>query len=215
MYGRKDVTFLKLVSQMLEPNPDNRIDYKGILSHEFFRQRSSIDRYPEFINTMPKIENINSVFTDVLSVPDGKKIRGILYGWAFKLCGNFRYCPNTVCLAVQLTDLYISYQKKYPKAKVQQLLCVCINTASKLFEFKVRSYEVYAYYSDQGDEYVQECINLEKQILDTLDGNILIPTVYSYWSRKKGNMPLEDTKILFTDIYLRDDIYNNSLDIMD
>ena len=45
---------------MLEPNPNNRIDYKGIITHKFFDdiKDSEVPLPIELINVMPKIKNI-------------------------------------------------------------------------------------------------------------------------------------------------------------
>ena len=46
----------------------------------------------------------------------------------------------------------------------------------------------------------------------TLDGNILIPTVYSFWSRKNGNTSLEDIGQKLLNVYLQDNIYTIPFD---
>ena len=157
---------------------------------------------------MPRIENINREFNDVLSVSQGGgKIREI---WLYELCLRFNYCPETASLSVQLVDLYMYKKRKFLKKDLQSLVCVCMCLSSKLFEVNYDDYERYSQHSDLDVRYA---LKLEKDVLNILDGNILIPTVYSYWSRTRGNMTLIQTKKLFTDVYLRDDIYNNSLDV--
>ena len=42
--------------------------------------------------------------------------------------------------------------------------------------------------------------------------NILIPTIYSFWSRKNGNVPLKDIREKLLGLYLRDDIYTIPFD---
>ena len=90
-------------------------------------------------------------------------------------------------------------KEKFPNKKIKKLLYVCLRLSTAIFE--IESYQsIYT-------QYIEEIKNLENDILFTLDGNILIPTIYSFWSRKNGNVPLKDIREKLLGLYLRDDIY--------
>lgn len=207
----KDENLLDLASKMLEPNPKHRIDYDEILAHPFFSEdRSSIEVKNTLINGMPKIENISNVFGKLSNT------RKPLNEWMFQICTKFKFCPDTAFLAWQLVDLFIFKKGKYKKTKLQQLSCVCMMIASKIFEIHTIDYSTYKEYSDENSnrDYVEECLKIENDVIETLDGNILIPTIYSYWSRKNGNIPIESTERLFNVYITRDNVYDNSLEII-
>lgn len=200
-----NIELRKLISKMLEPNPGIRIDYNKILSSKFFLRRTMMDipKSKKLINQMPRIKNINEIFTNVFK-SDGRVIRKNMCNWLFDACKKNKLYPETFCLSLQLVDLYVFETKEYDNDDLIYLMNACVSIACNLFETRIMDYV--SLDRNDRDEF-QKCVELEKEVIKVLNGNVLIPTMYSYWSRKKRNVPLREIKF-FIDMYLEDDVYD-------
>lgn len=217
-----------LISHMLEFNHRHRIDYDNIVIHPFFQniKRESIPKLPVFINNMPKIENIDDVWAKSdrfgeLTVKNrnrNKKIpRDVIFSWLSDISANLsthidkhniRCSMASICLSWQLVDLL--FLKKPGLLTTKNLQCYgagCVLLATKMFEPYEMEINVLERYSD-GLCSIKQLKEIELEILSVLNGNILVPTLYSYYSYNQGIIPSDKQyRQKFLTEYLRPDIY--------
>lgn len=169
-----DEKFIDLVSGMLDFNPKHRIDYDEIILHPYFQniKRESVPYLKKYINNMPEIQvKIENRFVYL----DIIKV----------LCDSNMYRNKTLLLAIQLLDL-MYHLKPAIKNFLKEYAWECVVIASKLFE----------------NEYIKKSnIAVETDIIETLNGNILIPSMICYHESNRSNRE----KIL--GYYGRKDVY--------
>lgn len=174
-------TFVDLICKMLEFNPKHRIDYDEIILHPFFQdiKRESIPFPRKLINNMPSINIVN----DKVRKEALEKI-------------NYKSTQNksklyTTCLAIQLFDLYRS-KMNIPS---DTFVNACIVLASKLFDGNVAL---------DSSSFNYSVIEYQTDVLEILDGNILIPTLMSYYMFRNEEVKDMDVIPYF---YGRSDVY--------
>lgn len=176
VFTHEDMLFIDLVAKMLEFNPENRIDYDEIILDPYFQDipRESIPFPRGLINKMPNIK----ILKDNLRLYSLKTVE--------KLSIDNKSKMYTSCLAIQLFDLYRT-KMNIPS---QIFINSCMVIASKLFD-------VIPVNLKNTREY-------EQDILEILDGNVLIPTLMSYYMYKD-----EEVKDLNAVLYYynRSDVY--------
>lgn len=197
---------LNLISQMLEFNPENRIDYDGILGHPFFereRRKIRLPLFPVFENRMPKI------CIQIRDSPMRKK----LFEWIGYVCLKKNFSLDSLCTAFQIYDLYMNskgdLQENIAIRIAMHIIIASLSLGSKLFEptdklmsIRYQNLECRILNSEEGGDPLDL---VESQILTELKGDILKPTLYSYRARKYG---LVDKSIdSYVSAYLRSDIY--------
>lgn len=209
-----------LVSKMLEFNPVHRIDYDGIVIHPFFQymSREGIPKMPVFINNMPEIPSIDKLWTVGELKP---RMRLITMDWIIDLCLKFKVSYDTFCLSWQLLDLYLYTGKEILRKNLQGYSAIAFLIASKLHENFHPEITDLVYFSDNLYK-ASQMVEFETEIMTALNGNVAIPSLYSYYSHYIGEIRIGKggerlwekargghspfTKRLF-DSYLRDDIY--------
>lgn len=182
--------FADLASKMLELNPENRIDYDEIILHPIFQylKRESIPRLPVFVNNMPNIpiydyENRALIFKKLVDLADKD---GLDIGAIF--------------LAYQLYDLVMHKERKMAN-QYNDCGVTCLLIASKILNtdndmvFNTATRIRYTSYSN--------ILKLEKEIINILEGNLLIPSLYTY---KYGDEIMKNLRIALG-YYNRIDVY--------
>lgn len=212
-----------LISKMLEFYPKNRIDYDDILAHPFFKEiEEDIPELPIFINNMPNIPSINHIWTFGNFTPVR---RMFAFGWVTEV-GILRGLDHeSLCLSWQLTDLYVKLKRdKLTVDKIYTYVSAALVLAVKINSPAILQISDMIKYS-RNECKLEELAECELDMLKTLDGNIIIPTLYSYFSHYEGFVPLvrgdkllykkgakiatSSTKVFFK-AYMRDDIYAES-----
>jgi len=181
-----------LVSEMLDFNPINRIDYDEIVIHPYFQdiRREAIPKLPVFINEMPKMK-----------VWDSKTRENLLFRIR-NISSQFLQGLETMCLAFQLVDLCLEQTEK---DKLLVLAIASLYLASKLFEvISIPMLDLQKQAMGLGS-----VPDMAETILYTLNGNILIPTVYSYYSHQKEALtrPSPEEYDRFLGVYKDPEIY--------
>lgn len=191
-----------LISKMLEFNPSHRIDYDEIVLHPLFQGifRESIPKLPVFINNMPIIPDIHPSWKRGELEP---RMRGIVFEWIQDVCVQLNMSIDTMCLAFQILDL-IAVKKQISKKKLQAHACTAMLLASKLYDVAVIDIGAVVHYSENSTT-PQEQIDFLGEFMILLDGNILIPSLFSYASHY--GYPRSGYAKQFKDVYLRPDIY--------
>lgn len=176
--------FIDLVSGMLDFNPTTRIDYDEIILHPYFQniKRESIPYLKKYINNMPNISG--SLIGN----------RHEYLHFINTTCNMHLFKNKTLFLSIQLLDLLYS---KNPRIKnyMKEYAYECVVLASKLFEHD---------YLEKSD------LIYTKEIIEILDGNLLIPTLSSYYEPAK---PENRNKII--GYYGRKDVYSRPFDKID
>ncbi len=123
--------------------------------------------------------------------------------------------PETLFTALQLFDLLLTKRiRDLTPEKIDGYAAVCLVISSKLFELTPFIYDnIILKYPLTNDQLFE----LEKDVIHLLEGNLLIPTIYSYYVntyyinqyRYFSNME-DEKKIRNTifNLYLRDDVYS-------
>ena len=196
-----------LISNMLEINPVHRWTYDQIVLHPLFQdiRRESIPKLPIFINNMP-VTDLNFWKGDL-----NIRMRKILFSWmsdvvlsesSFKL----RQSIEVFCSALQLVDLLIMKKQDISRNKLQAYACACFIIASKLHSNNNISVETMVFFSENSPD---EIIDFERTVMTILNGNVLVPSLYTYVSHYMGEEKLSIKNIYkYRDIYERPDIYS-------
>ena len=192
MKGIPDV-LADLLSKMFEPNPEHRIDYDEIVLHPFFQtiKRESIPYLPVLINNMPNIPILND------------PIRAQAISQLIQIC-NFRL--QTIALTIQLTDLYIY---KYKNENYFKTCVFLLLTVTKLFDDKPVEPE------DIWNNPPQNIAFNINKVLQDLEGNILIPSLVSYYIIQNKNIPSFVNMAKIIGFYMRKDVYKQNFKKVD
>lgn len=171
-----------LVCKMMEFNPKYRINYDEIILHPFFQdiKRESIPFPRGLINNMPSINIVNDELRR-------KALEKINYACIYNKSKLY-----TTCLAIQLFDLYRS-KMNIPS---DTFAVACAVIASKLFDDN----HLQATSFDSPDAIIE----YQKDILEILDGNVLIPSLMSYYMYR--NEEVKDLNVI-PYFYARSDVY--------
>ena len=203
--------FADLISHMLEFNPEHRWSYDQLILHPVFQhiRREKIPKLPVFINNMPIIDNIGLVWN---ASGGNEKMRRILFSWLNEdVHVKLRFSDNVLYLTYQLVDMFMmklqtnSQNKKIIEA-MKGVGCACMHIASKIYEYDTGIIEDYAFLC--GKPYTPDMLaQLERIILERLDGNIIIPSLFTYLIHKRGIQHVTDRR-KYIDMYLKTDIYS-------
>lgn len=196
-----------LISRMLEFNPDYRIDYDEMIIHPFFQymHREAIPRLPIFINNMPKITEKWATQT--------VKMRKAIFKWLAEVAILMKYGYDCLCLSWQLIDLYIlaKQQEDFTLSKLSTCACASMMLAAKIYEISPYDMNEFIRISN-GSTNANLLTTMELEIMEITNGNIIIPSLYTYYSHYKGMVSASKadlpsfTKALLN-AYLADDIY--------
>lgn len=189
--------FADLLSKMLEINPVNRIDYDEIILHPFFQylKRESIPSLPVFVNNMPSIplynyENRCLLFKKIVDIVDKDKLN-----------------PGCIFLSYQLFDM-IMHKRRDIEAYWNDCGVACLLIASKLLP----SDHSMVFTEQTKNRYtsLKNLLNFEKMIIETLEGNLLYPSLYSYYYHKNKKEMIYDPLRIGLAYYNRMDVYKRS-----
>jgi len=193
-----------LISRMLDFNPKHRIDYDEIVLHPYFQniRRQAVPKLPMFINEMPKIPDMSKVY--------GERYRNMVLSWVRDICKRHKKDLEMLCLSFQLIDLYVFRVgvREIGVTKLQLVACSSMYLASNLYDYTPFSLKEMVYWSDNTYT-VKQVSEMASNILQVLEGNLLIPTLYSYYSNERDaiNNPNQKEYKSFLDMYLKNDVY--------
>ncbi len=208
-----------IVSHMLEFNPQVRYTYDDLIVHPFFRynSRERIPKLPIFINNMPIIPSIGKVWEKFsLSMA----VRSEIMKYMIKPIIIDKLSIDTLTLSWQLLDMiFISIKEPKPvpekTAKLYSIACMYI--ACKLYEeFFPALEDVTAFF--QYEFRKVQIVTAQYEVLTILGGNVIIPSIFTYFSRHFGPSPSLDDRLplgargplrqdRYLEVYKRDDIY--------
>lgn len=200
--GKTDFDANDLVYRMLEFDPEKRIDYNQILAHPYFKGMSN-DEIPYnkcivqdnysflledvWLNTLNLREYIIDMLIDKIvefyeMIIIKKKLDEKTHTNKFGIYNLI----EIFCLVIQIIDIYISKKMRYVVEPEEKFLRRLINilygsiflTAKIYSNFDFDLIEILdLYFSSYFDT------NYENNIFTYLDGKLLLPTFYTYWSR--------------------------------
>lgn len=109
------------------------------------------------------------------------KMRGILVDWLIEVHGKFRLLPETLFLAVNLVDRFLS-ARTISLVKLQLVGTTALFVASKYEEVICPSVQNFLYMADggYGDE---EILGAERYLLQTLEFNLSYPNPIHFLRR--------------------------------
>uniref|UniRef100_A0A6C0EJT0 Protein kinase domain-containing protein n=1 Tax=viral metagenome TaxID=1070528 RepID=A0A6C0EJT0_9ZZZZ len=229
----KDELLADLIARMLEFNPENRISYDQIIIHPIFQNihRKNVPRMKKFLNNMPIIPDISVVWNQSNAREEEKesptpqrpipahrrqnprswaredkpisfRVRKILFDWVYDTVRKFG-TVRILCLSLQLIDLYIVKRGSVMMRKdLQRYCCAIIYLSSCLMmEFPLEFGDIIYASSNSITSY--GLFNAINDVLKTLNGNILIATLWDYTVSRGMKI---DSKMLLEQ-YLKNDIY--------
>ena len=108
-----------------------------------------------------------------------EKMRAILIDWLIDVNNKFYFKEETLYIALNIIDTYLSL-KKIKRCNLQLLGVTALFIACKQNEIIFRRLKEYAYITDNAYN-TEDIINMENDILKTIDFNILFPSVLSFY----------------------------------
>lgn len=189
--------FLDLVAGMLEFNPKYRLTYEEIVIHPYFQHifRENVPDRPRYGNNMPKISNILTWWDKRKST---SAQREKILTWLQQAVKKYKYNKHTLCLAIQLVDLCvvkategISSLSQVAFGVLYIAICLCEN--------------IYIDMDEIGDE--KKVLAGTVEVMKILDGNVLIPSLYSYCVSEGEELTEEE----LMEEYLYPDVYAESI----
>jgi len=116
-------------------------------------------------------------------------MRRILVEWMCKVCNKFKFGRETVFLAVNLADRYLSLNR-CARHKLQLVSCAAMLLASKYEEIYFSEVADYVYISDRAYT-CEQIMDMESQIVASLDWELTVPTPYHFltWLVKELDIP--------------------------
>jgi serine/threonine protein kinase len=215
-----------LISHMVEPNPHHRWSYDQIILHPLFQNiaRIHIRKIPKLLNNMPIIANINNSWNNAVAGDIGK-IRNILYSWIRDVAVKVKLCKPAFCTGIQLMDLFVSKCKiselenghrdytpenrsenRLARNLIQGYGIACLILASKIYDCDYLENATATYLCDS--LYVEgQIVEFQRDVMKTLGGNLLIPSLWTYYSSVYPDESGVKIKNLLS-MYLRSDIYS-------
>lgn len=181
--------FLDLISHMLEFNPKFRYSYDDIMLHPYFQniKRQSHPPFPIFLNNMKKI-NLVDVYTseektNMLMARRNQLIHSLI---------EKKYTNEAKFLTIQLFDIFANkHRKPVAPEKFDLRFDLCEYIAQCMYPMQGNNdFVMTAKFKEyrKNDNYGQYNTYVS-QILDSLDGNVLIPSLYSYYIYYKKEIP--------------------------
>jgi serine/threonine protein kinase len=204
-YEIPDENLRDLIAHMLMFNPKHRYDYDSIVNHRYFAGlNNTIPEQPRYINNMPLIPDVNTIYVGDINV----RMRQILFDWLKEVANSKRYTTNTLCLSYQLCDLYVQKTKGILRKHLQLIGISAMLIATKIHENWPIDLRECARVCDNIYR-SNEIEDMEQKILFTLNGNICIPTLHSYFEQYKPSISadVKTRNINMATIYSQVDIY--------
>ena len=121
-----------------------------------------------------------------------EKMRAILIDWLIDVNNKFCFKEETLFIAINIIDTYLSL-KKIERCNLQLLGITALFIACKQNEIIFRRLNEYAYITDNAYN-VEDILSMEKNILKTLDFNILFPSALSFYEILCNKFNITDNK---------------------
>jgi len=111
-----------------------------------------------------------------------KKMREILIDWLWQVHLKFKLRSETMYLAVNLIDRFLSIQEDIPRNQLQLVGCTSMLIASKYEEIYAPEVRDFVYISDNA--YTRDqFLNMETLILNVLKFNLTVPSILRFGQR--------------------------------
>jgi serine/threonine protein kinase len=226
--------FADLFSHMLDFNEKTRWNHEQLLNHPIFKNKT-IHPLPERkYKSRFTISDINEIWKSKgmnrLAVLDTFKSISLIYTENFSNIYLETFSKSALFLAIELLDFYI-YKKDIINFSIENLIYSMVVLTSKIHNnvkddfIKLNMICNIFTTKDRSTELKKELVLIQKDIIDTFEGNILHYTFYDYLSYKNDisktvNLITSNQKLflkkkkkildcIFDFYYSKSDIYKN------
>jgi cyclin B len=159
----------------INKNPQNVQEYFSDIFNYYFEIESN---YLPISNYMDNQNDIN------------EKMRGILNDWLIEVHLKYKLVPDTMYLTINLIDRFLS-KKKILRTKLQLVGVTAMFIASKYEEIFPPEAKDFVYITDNACN-KKELLNMEVDMLSTLNFDITIPSQYRFLELYKQILNLSD-----------------------
>ena len=181
-------------------NNNNKTNYYSFMSKTQFQEKNN---KKENLNDIKEIYtnllieekenelNINSLYFK--NQPEiNEKMRAILIDWLIDVNNKFNFREETLFITINIIDNYLS-KKKIKRCNLQLLGVTSLFIACKQNEIIFRRLKEYAYITDNAYD-INDILTMEKDILKTLNFNILFPSSLSFFELLCTNFDIINQK---------------------
>ena len=181
-------------------NNNNKTNYYSFMSKTQFEEKNN---KKENLNDIKEIYtnllieekenelNINSAYFK--NQPEiNEKMRAILIDWLIDVNNKFNFREETLFITINIIDNYLS-KKKIKRCNLQLLGVTSLFIACKQNEIIFRRLKEYAYITDNAYD-INDILTMEKDILKTLNFNILFPSSLSFFELLCNNFDIISQK---------------------
>ena len=173
-------------SPSINKNPQNVQEYFSDIFTYFFEIESTYLPVPNYMDTQNDIN---------------EKMRGILNDWLIEVHLKYKLVPDTMYLTINLIDRYLS-KKKVLRTKLQLVGVTAMFIASKYEEIFPPEAKDFVYITDNACN-KKELLNMEIDMLTTLNFDITFPSQYRFLELYKQALNLSDIMFYYS-YYLLD-----------
>lgn len=159
----------------INKNPQNVQEYFSDIFKYFFEIESTYLPNPNYMDTQNDIN---------------EKMRGILNDWLIEVHLKYKLVPDTMYLTINLIDRYLS-KKKVLRTKLQLVGVTAMFIASKYEEIFPPEAKDFVYITDNACN-KKELLNMEIDMLTTLNFDITFPSQYRFLELYKQVLNLSD-----------------------
>ena len=170
----------------INKNPQNVQEYFSDIFTYFFEIESTYLPVPNYMDTQNDIN---------------EKMRGILNDWLIEVHLKYKLVPDTMYLTINLIDRYLS-KKKVLRTKLQLVGVTAMFIASKYEEIFPPEAKDFVYITDNACN-KKELLNMEIDMLTTLNFDITFPSQYRFLELYKQALNLSDIMFYYS-YYLLD-----------
>lgn len=170
----------------INKNPQNVQEYFSDIFTYFFEIESTYLPIPNYMDTQNDIN---------------EKMRGILNDWLIEVHLKYKLVPDTMYLTINLIDRYLS-KKKVLRTKLQLVGVTAMFIASKYEEIFPPEAKDFVYITDNACN-KKELLNMEIDMLTTLNFDITFPSQYRFLELYKQVLNLSDIMFYYS-YYLLD-----------
>lgn len=123
----------------------------------------------------------NSRYIDQTQSDINSTMRGILVDWLVEVCGEFELLPETLYLAVNITDRALGCIR-IDRCKLQMIGVTALFISSKYYEMQPPSIDDFVYITDNTYQ-KEEILAAESQILNALGFDLTVVTIIDFLDR--------------------------------
>lgn len=117
----------------------------------------------------------------------------ITFNWIYSINQEFGFSVDTTFLTFSIVQRFLNKTENIPSSKLKNIVLLSSFIASKYKERYLVSIKEYIDISDQESRSL-EILNIENDILDSLNWNISSPTIYDFLSYYMGDLELGQNK---------------------